>query len=123
MEMKALKDIEQYLPTGFVRKRIWQTENLHCNIYCFEPGQQNSLHFHPVSNEVVFCMQGQGDIVVGEERKPIKAGDTVLVPVAVPHGYINTSQDRMVIVVLQCPCPVTHMPVKDGDLSQLGSPR
>jgi|KBSMisStaDraftv2_1062788.scaffolds.fasta_scaffold391903_2 hypothetical protein len=33
---------------------------LHCNMYCFEPGQQNSLHRYPVSDAVVFCLEGEG---------------------------------------------------------------
>ncbi|MBI2884237.1 MAG: cupin domain-containing protein [Candidatus Methylomirabilis oxyfera] len=118
MEKKALDAIKAFSDKGFQRRRVWQTDNLHCNIYCFEPGQQNSLHRHPVSNEVVFCWEGEGVVVIGEEHEPIRAGETVLVPVNVPHGYINTSQDRrMIIMVIQCPLPVEHVPMEPGDVA------
>ncbi|HKC95329.1 MAG TPA: cupin domain-containing protein [Nitrospira sp.] len=118
MEKKALDKLKKFSPTGFVRQRIWQTNNLHCNIYCFEPGQQNSLHRHPVADEIVFCWEGEGTIVVGSNHAPIKAGDTALVPVDTPHGYINTSSDRqMIITVIQCPLPVEHVMVEAGDLA------
>lgn len=42
--------MKTFSENSFVRKRIWQTDKLHCNMYCFEPGQQNSLHRHPVSD-------------------------------------------------------------------------
>jgi len=101
-----------------LRRRVWQSARLHCNIYCFEPGQQNSLDRHPVSDEVVFCWEGEGVIVVGQEQSPIKAGETVLVPADTPHGYLNTSGDRrMIITVVQCPLPVEHVPVEQGDLT------
>ncbi|MBI3990245.1 MAG: cupin domain-containing protein [candidate division NC10 bacterium] len=120
MERKALDAVKVFSADRFVRRRVWQTDNLHCNIYCFEPGQQNSLHRHPVSNEVIFCWEGEGVVVVGEGKAPIRAGETVLVPVNVPHGYINTSTDqRMIITVIQCPLPVEHVPVEPSDIAAL----
>lgn len=120
MEKKTFNELKKFSPTGFVRQRIWQTNNLHCNIYCFEPGQQNSLHRHPVADEVVFCWEGAGTIVVGSDHAPIAAGDTVLVPANAPHGYINTSSDRpMIITVFQSPLPVEHVMVEAEDLASL----
>ncbi|MGH7148017.1 MAG: cupin domain-containing protein [Nitrospiraceae bacterium] len=86
MEKKSLESMKSFSANGFVRKRVWQTDALHCNIYCFEPGQQNTLHRHPISDEIAFCWEGEGIIVVGEDHSPIKAGETVLVPADVPHG-------------------------------------
>jgi quercetin dioxygenase-like cupin family protein len=120
MEKKAFESLKTFSAKNFVRKRIWQTDKLHCNLYCFEPGQQNSLHRHPVSDEVVLCLEGEGMIVVGTEYYPIKIGETVLVPMNTPHGYINTSRDhRMIISVVQCPLPVEHVPVEPSDISTL----
>jgi len=120
MEKKTFDSLKSFSASNFVRKRIWQTDKLHCNIYCFEPGQQNSLHRHPVSDEVVLCLEGEGIIVVGTEHQPIKAGETVLVPMNTPHGYINTSPaHRMIISVVQCPLPVEHVPVEPSDVSTL----
>jgi quercetin dioxygenase-like cupin family protein len=118
MQKKALEALKVFSADGFQRRRAWQTDNLHCNIYCFEPGQQNSLHRHPGSDEVVFCWEGEGIVVVGKEQAPIKTGETVLVPVNVSHGYINTTKDRqMIIIVLQCPLPVEHIPVEPVDIA------
>jgi len=123
MEKKTFESLKTFSENTFVRKRIWQTDKLHCNIYCFEPGQQNSLHRHPVSDEVVFCLEGEGIVVVGTEHQSVKAGETVLVPMNTPHGYINTSLDRrMIISVIQCPLPVDHVPVEPGNLSTLIRP-
>ena len=118
MEKKNFGTIQRFSPEGFVRQRVWQSDQLHCNVYCFEPGQQNSLHRHPVADEVVFCLEGEGIIVVGNDQSPLRAGDTVLVPKNTPHGYLNTSQNgRMMITVVQCPLPVEHVPVEPGDLT------
>ena len=117
---KTFEALKIFEPNSFARKGIWQTDKLHCNIYCFEPGQQNSLYRHPVSDEVVLCLEGEGIIVVGTEHQAIKVGDTVLVPMNIPHGYINTSRDhRMIISVVQCPLPVEHVPFEPSDISTL----
>lgn len=118
MEKKNLEAIQEFSRRGFVRRRVWQSAHLHCNIYCFEPGQQNSLHRHPVADEVVFCWGGEGIIVVGGDHSTIKAGETVLVPADIPHGYLNTSPTRrMIITVVQSPLPVEHVPVDPGELT------
>jgi quercetin dioxygenase-like cupin family protein len=123
MEKKTFESLKTFSEHSFVRVRIWQTDKLHCNIYCFEPGQQNSLHCHPVSDEVVFCLEGEGIVVVSTEQQSIKAGETLLVPMNTPHGYINTSLDcRMIISVIQCPLPVDHVPVEPGNVSTLIGP-
>lgn len=120
MEKKSLITIQQFSTRGFVRQRVWHSDHPHCNIYCFEPGQQNSLHRHPIADEVVFCWEGEGIIVVGNDHSPFTAGETVLVPKNTPHGYLNTSQDRrMIITVVQCPLPVEHVPVEPGDLTAM----
>lgn len=120
MEKKTFESLKAFSANNFVRKRIWQTDKLHCNMHCFEPGQQNSLHRHPVSDEVVLCLEGEGMIVVGTEHQAIKVGETVLVPMNTSHGYINTSRDhRMIISVVQCPLPVEHVPVEPSDISTL----
>ena len=123
MQKKTFESLKTSSANSFVRKRIWQTDTLHCNIYCFEPGQQNSLHRHPVSDEVVFYLEGEGIVVVGTEHQSIKAEETLLAPMNTPHGYINTSLDHpMVISVVQCPLPVEHVPVEPGNVSRLISP-
>jgi len=116
MEKKTFDSVKTFSEHSFVRTRIWQTEALHCNLYCFEAGQQNSLHRHPVSDEVVVCLEGDGIVVVGTEHQSIKAGETVLVPMNTPHGYINTNLNRrMIICVIQCLLPVEHVPVEPGN--------
>jgi mannose-6-phosphate isomerase-like protein (cupin superfamily) len=58
--------------------------------------------------------------VVGTEHQAIKVGDTILVPMNTPHGYINTSRERnMIISVVQCPLPVEHVPVEPSEVSAL----
>ncbi|MCZ6842645.1 MAG: cupin domain-containing protein, partial [SAR324 cluster bacterium] len=55
-----LKDAEEFLQDRFNRKRLFETSDMHFNIYCIAPGQQNPLHRHPISGEILYFVEGSG---------------------------------------------------------------
>lgn len=117
MEKKSLEAVQEFSPKGFVRRRVWQSAHLHCNIYCFEPGQQNSLHRHPVADEVAFCWEGEEIIVVGEDHSPIKAARLACAcrcAAWLPQYQSESPHDHYGRPV---PAPVEHVPVGPGDLT------
>jgi quercetin dioxygenase-like cupin family protein len=58
MEKKAFDSLKTFSVNSFVRKRDLANGYTPLQMYCFEPGQQNSLHRHPVSDEIVCCYGG-----------------------------------------------------------------
>ena len=54
MQIKNIYEIKEFSVKGFLRRGIWQTESLQCNIYTFKPKGVNPIHRHPGSDEVVF---------------------------------------------------------------------
>mgnify|MGYP003635592490 CR=1 FL=1 len=53
--------------------------------------------------EVYFIMKGEGEICVGEERRPIKAGQAVYLPPTVFHQLTNTGDEPMHMLYVYCP--------------------
>ena len=47
-------------------------------------------HFHP-TEEAMVILEGELDAVLGDEVIKVKAGDTVLAPIGVKHGFVNRS--------------------------------
>ena len=47
-------------------------------------------HIHP-TEEAMVILEGELDAVLGDEVIKVKAGDTVLAPTGVKHGFINRS--------------------------------
>ena len=45
-------------------------------------------HVHPSSAEVVFVAEGRGDLWLNGVRKPLQAGDSVLIPKGTPHATL-----------------------------------
>lgn len=112
-------DHVEFHPKAFVRKRLIQTGSLNFNMYCIEPGQKNPLHRHPITEEVLFFVEGEGDCIVGKEITRVAPRTAVWVPKDAPHEIINTGATRMIVLLVQAPVPCEHVYV---DPEEVGEP-
>jgi quercetin dioxygenase-like cupin family protein len=57
------------------------------------------VHFHHSQEEWFYVMEGEMLFQVGEERKRLRAGESLLGPRGVPHGFVGVGETpgRMVI--------------------------
>jgi mannose-6-phosphate isomerase-like protein (cupin superfamily) len=55
-------------------------------------GPESSVptHIHP-TEEAMVILEGELDAVLGDEIVPVTAGQTVLAPPGVKHGFVNKS--------------------------------
>ncbi|MBT3536570.1 MAG: cupin domain-containing protein [Rhodospirillaceae bacterium] len=82
-----------------VRKKLFQSDIVVCELVCYEPGQFTKFHVHPNQDEIFFCMDGEGVITFAEaEDMPIRKGSVVFVPKGTEHG-VNTLDGRRLVVV------------------------
>lgn len=49
------------------------------------------LHMHPNQDEIFFIVEGEYLFQVGDEKHTLKAGDTIFLPRAVPHTFLQLS--------------------------------
>jgi len=70
-------------------------------------GQETRLHCHRASEEIYHFSQGRGIMTLGDERFPVKAGDTVCIAPGVPHQVENTGRERLRILCA-CSPPYSH---------------
>ena len=112
-----LKDAETFRENFFIRKRLFETTDMHFNIYCIAPGQFNPLHRHPLSDEILYFIEGSGECIVGSDIIAVGSGDLVYVPKDVPHSIRNThDKANMLCILAQSPLPCEHVPVKAGEV-------
>lgn len=50
------------------------------------PGMEFEPHVHPLSEELVFCYEGEGEFYLYDKWIPVKAGDVLYAPAGVYHG-------------------------------------
>ncbi|MEX2494801.1 MAG: cupin domain-containing protein [Woeseia sp.] len=66
--------------------------------YDIPPGASEGVHTHQLNDpvegsfdEFYYIVSGEGQMEIGDEIVPVKAGDYVFTPIGVPHGIENTS--------------------------------
>lgn len=64
---------------------------------------RETLHVHKLHDATVTMLRGQGNLVMGERRIELKAGDVIHVGRGVVHQYINTGNKPSVVMVVYAP--------------------
>lgn len=105
MQAVFLKAQEQFAGKKFQKVNIFDSPRMFCDIYCFEPGQEQTLHSHEDNDKIYYVLEGVGTLTVGEESRQVEAGWAVLCPPGEDHGVVNTGGDRLVLLVFMAPHP------------------
>lgn len=63
-----------------------------------EAGGTNQLHDHDDQEQIYFILEGEGTMVVGDEKEKVKQGDAIYLPVGLPHGLNNDSNKPCVVL-------------------------
>ncbi len=101
MEPIHLFEKAEFSKENFVPKQLHIGDTSAGVLICFEPGQVMPLHPHPGALEVIlYGVEGEGTLAIGEEEKPFKKGDLIFCKGEVPVGPKNTSQERFVVLVI-----------------------
>nr|WP_199042452.1 cupin domain-containing protein [Dyella sp. ASV24] len=74
-------------------------QKLGYNITAVPPGKRGfPLHNHRFNEEMFFILEGSGEVRIGDQRYPIRAGDVIACPPGGPekaHQIINTGTTEM----------------------------
>lgn len=73
------------------------------------PGGETAEHFHPDTEEIYSFTAGAGRMRLEDEERPVRAGDTVVIPPGAAHKLWNTGEQPLVL--LCCCAP----PYRDED--------
>ena len=59
-----------------------------------EPGEVVTEHWHPYSEEFLFCVAGRDHAAAGRRGPPLRANEGVLIPIGVRHRLINDGDEH-----------------------------
>ena len=105
MEAKRWQDERAFSTEKFRKVNLFDSERMFCDIYCFEPGQEQPLHSHDDNDKIYCVLEGRGTFTVGGESRELDAGWSVLCPPGEDHGVVNSSDGRLVVLVFMAPHP------------------
>lgn len=71
------------------------------------PGGETQAHFHRVTEEIYLFTAGSGRMQMGDEERPVRAGDTVVIPPGTPHKLWAARGEPLVLLCCCAPA-YTH---------------
>jgi mannose-6-phosphate isomerase-like protein (cupin superfamily) len=87
------------------KNNLFTTDRLFCDVYCFEPGQEQSAHSHSGSDKVYYVIEGRARVAIGADEREVGAGTAALAPSGVSHAVSNPGPQRLKLLVLMAPKP------------------
>ena len=73
------------------------------------------LHRHIDSDITVFLLRGEGDMRIGKETRPVKAGDVIHIERGTIHAYIHREAEPAAALVVYSPAPGPKDPILVAD--------
>ena len=105
MKIVNLSDYQQFSSEKMKKNNLFQTLRFFCDIYCFEPGQEQKGHIHGEQDKVYLVLEGQGTFQVGSEKQVLGSGQGTMAPAGEEHGVKNHTDQRLKILVFVAPNP------------------
>jgi len=101
-------DFEVNELVGRSYKLIVGSDRLSCKainggISFFPPNARAPGHIHDVGEEVIYCLEGEGEVVVEGEPEPIRPGTFIVVPPKLLHNINNTGDKTIKLLYLFSP--------------------
>lgn len=105
MTVINLSDYQKFSSEKMKKNNIFQTARFFCDIYCFEPGQEQKGHIHGEQDKVYLVLEGKGTFQVGDEKQVLGPGDGTIAPAGEEHGVSNHTNARLKVLVFVAPNP------------------
>ena len=105
MKVIALSDFQQFSQEKMKKNNLFETTRFFCDIYCFEPGQEQKGHVHGDQDKVYIVLEGEGTFQVGAEKRVLGSGQGTMAPAGEEHGVKNHTAQRLKVLVFVAPNP------------------
>ncbi len=105
MNVVNISDYQQFSSEKMKKNNMFETPRFFCDIYCFEPGQEQKGHIHGEQDKVYLVLEGQGTFQVGAEKRVLGSGQGTMAPAGEEHGVKNHTDQRLKVLVFVSPNP------------------
>jgi quercetin dioxygenase-like cupin family protein len=105
MNIVNLSKFQQFNSENMKKNNMFQTPRFFCDIYCFEPGQEQKGHIHGEQDKVYLVLEGKGTFQVGSEKQVLGPGQGTMAPAGEEHGVKNHTDQRLKVLVFVAPNP------------------
>lgn len=90
-KVRKLKEMVDYQRAAIVSRTVLDRERGTITLFAFDKGQGLSEHTAPYQ-AMIYLVEGEGEITVGQEKLNLKEGEMTILPANVPHAVKATRQ-------------------------------
>ena len=105
MKVFTLSEFQQFSGEKMRKNNIAQTPRFFCDVYCFEPGQEQKGHSHHDQDKIYLVLDGQGTFRVAGEERVLGPGQGTMAAAGEEHGVRNHTSARLRVLVFVAPNP------------------
>lgn len=105
MERFDLKAKAEFKADKMAKVDLVGSPHMMSGLNCFEPGQGQKVHAHGGADKLYYVVEGSGEFEVGESKQQLSQGELLYVPADIPHGVVNSSDARLIVLIVISPNP------------------
>jgi len=98
-----IEEVKQFLPDQIPFIVLFSTERSETSVMCLEPEQATPRSVHETSDQVLYVVEGQCTLLVGDQEVEAMAGTVALVPAGWEHQVQNTGGERLTVLSVHAP--------------------
>ena len=102
LDTSAVRD---FSPEKLRKANLFETPHMFCDVYLLEPGQLQKVHAHGGATKFYYVIEGRARFTIGDEERSLGAGELAWSAPGEPHGVLNDSGERTVLLVAMGPNP------------------
>ena len=72
------------------------------------PGLETQPHYHPLTEEIYYILQGVGEMKIGKEMQPVGPGDAIAIPPGAIHTIRNSGEQTLLFLCCCAPAYEHH---------------
>ena len=70
MDVRHVSGCKAFNSEKMNKVNLFETDRMFCDLYCFEPGQQQTVHAHAGSDKVYYVLEGCGTCLLYTSPSP-----------------------------------------------------
>lgn len=89
----------------FQKINLFETDRMFCDVYCFEPGQEQAAHKHQGADKIYYIIEGHALVQIGADQRELSSGMAAHAGAGEEHAVKNIGAERLVMLVFMAPHP------------------
>lgn len=99
-EVETLADMVAYQPGSVVSRKIMGAKRGNVTVFAFAEGEGLTEHTSPYAARIV-VLDGTASVRIADRPYTVSAGETLLLPAAVPHALDATQAFKMLLIMIR----------------------